>query len=89
MDDFDLDDGDSYMAASIAEAEKEIDLKKTGKYLDLHAQIKQLEHESTLGPVEGITSLSGKMAEDMISSALTSKTNVNFDGDSIQVQNSN
>jgi hypothetical protein len=40
MDDFDFDDGDQYMAASIVEAEKEVSSRKTANYKDLTAQIK-------------------------------------------------
>ena len=85
MDDFDFDDGDQYMAASIAEAEKEVDGRKTGKFQNLTAQIKQLEEESSMKPTQGGTQITGKMADDIASNALASLTNIKYEGGEVSV----
>jgi len=89
--DFDNDDdSDKFMAESIAEAEKEFDMKKKGKKVDLTSQIQQLEKESnsqkTVMPddAEDRKKIS-RMAEDMVDGALTSKSSVVFNGNSVDV----
>ena len=53
MDDFDYDDGDKFMEDSIKEAQAEVEAKrKNNEPMDMQAQIKKLESESSMKKTE-------------------------------------
>lgn len=88
--DYDEDDGDKFMAESLAEAQKEVDAAH-GKSVDLQGQIKALEEESTVTvPKMDNLSVSRKVAvdkeaNDLVKEALESRSSVNFNGDDVSI----
>jgi hypothetical protein len=90
-DEIENDDGDAYMAQSIAEAEKEVAQKRGS--LDMQKEIKQLEEESEVkgskiaedADVNTRKNIN-KMTDQLTADALESKSIFDFNGKDIDVK---
>ena len=85
------DNGDDFMAESIAEAEKEVKEKKGT--IDMQKEIKQLEEESevkTVKPTEEMDAaqkkMTNKMTDDITAEALESKSILEYNGKEYDVK---
>lgn len=85
------DNGDDYMAQSIAEAEKEV-AEKRGS-IDMQKEIKQLEEDSEVkgGKIAEDADISqrkkiNKMTDQMTADALESKSTLEFNGKEFDVK---
>ena len=85
------DNGDDFMAESIAEAEKEVKEKKGT--IDMQKEIKQLEEESevkTVKPTEEMDAaqkkMTNKMTDDITAEALESKSILEYNGKDYDVK---
>ena len=90
-DELENDNGDDYMAESIAEAEKEVKEKKGS--IDMQKEIKQLEEDSevkTVKPSEDMDAsqkkLTNKMTDDLTAEALESKSVLEYNGQEFDVK---
>jgi hypothetical protein len=85
------DNGDDYMAESIAEAEKEVKEKKGS--IDMQKEIKQLEEESEVKATKPSDDMDvnqrkniNKMTDDLTSEALESKSVLDFNGKDVDIK---
>jgi hypothetical protein len=85
------DNGDDYMAESIAEAEKEVKEKKGS--IDMQKEIKQLEEESEVKATKPSEDMDvnqrkniNKMTDDLTSEALESKSVLDFNGKDVDIK---
>ena len=85
------DNGDDFMAESIAEAEQEVKEKKGS--IDMQKEIKQLEEESevkTVKPTEEMDAaqkkMTNKMTDDITAEALESKSILEYNGKDYDVK---
>jgi hypothetical protein len=92
----DLEDPDSYMTESLAEAEKEVQLQKQGKGLSLTEEIEKLEKESKQYDMPKSNGYLGKdsseknkivsMSNEMVENALSSKSIISYQNGEVDVQ---
>lgn len=85
------DNGDDYMAESIAEAEKEVKEKKGS--IDMQKEIKQLEEDSEVKATKPSDDMDvnqrkhiNKMTDDLTSEALESKSVLDFNGKDVDIK---
>jgi hypothetical protein len=85
------DNGDDYMAESIAEAEKEVKEKKGS--IDMQKEIKQLEEDSEVKTTKPSDDMDvterkhiNKLTDEMTSEALESKSVLDFNGKDLEVK---
>jgi hypothetical protein len=89
--DVDNEDGDRFMAESIAEAEAEIKAHKNGANVVTESLIRAEEAQESKDDLSALDSTSAKsikqMTEELIDGALTTKSVVSYNGGEVDVKN--